>query len=953
MIEFTILGPIEALRDGALVDLGGRRQRALLALLIVRHGQVIDSERLIEELWSGAPPAGASITLRSYVSRLRRALGTTATIAGTSSGYRLTVEPDTIDGVRFEGLLQTAQEAVRRNERTRAATDFSAALALWRGRPFGDLSDEGLLHSEADRLEELREHAIEERIEVELSLGRAAELVDELTRLVSEHPYRERLWRQLMLALYRSERQADALAAYQRARTMLDEEMGLEPSEELQALQLAILRHDVPPASPPEARHNLPAPLTAFVGRAAELEELAGIVHGERLVTLTGVGGVGKTRLAIEVARRELGAGEFGDGIHLVDLSPVVEPTLVEAQLARVLEVREQGDRQLSELMAARLRDARVLLVLDNCEHLVDAVGGLAAELLASCPQLHVLATSRVLLGIAGEVAYAVPPLNTSPFESSGASEAAELFLARAGAANVHLLSDLDGDEQLTAAERICAELDGLPLAIELAAARARALSLDEIADRLADRFRFLVSWRRLTAARHQTLREAMDWSYDLLGPSEQSLLAGLSVFVGGFTLAAASEVCLGGDEDTALQLIEALVDASLVVPQQAAATTRYYLLETVRQYAAGRLDSGTAGETTRQRHADYFLAMAEAAWVPIRGEAQAATAARLAADQDNLRATLAWYAAREDRSKLLRVAEALWWFWWLHGDATEGRAWLSAALDESDDLDVGLRARAFQGAAGLAWARGDLDAAQRYAEAGRALYAGLEMLELPFGSTSGKLGESACVNTLGLIALDRGDLPSAKALFTQYLEISRSLTQDKWTAQSVAIAHHNLASVAVEENDLQLARTLYTQSLDDYLTAGEQEGSAMAELYLGLTEIYAGRAPAGAARLRRALLTYRRIGFLQYLVECLEGAALVAALRDDDSSAATLLAAAWTVRSRSGTSATGRLARTVTETTAGVEQRLGEVEFGRHWQAGAEMTLDEASQRAEAVLSA
>ncbi len=951
MIEFRILGPIEALRDGAPAQLGGRRQRVLLALLIVNRGRVVDSERLIEELWSGAPPAGAATTLRSYVSRLRHALGEAAPIVGSSSGYQLDADADAIDSVRFEAMVRDGEDALRRDAPADAAATLARALSLWRGRTFGDLADEGLLHAEAERLEELREHALEERIEADLELGRAAELVDELTGLVREHPYRERLWRQLMLALYRSERQADALATYQKARTMLDEEMGLEPSEELQALERAILRHEVPPPASFEARHNLPAPLTTFVGRGAELEELGAMVRNERLVTLTGVGGVGKTRLAIEVGRRAV--HEFEDGVFLVDLSTVVEASLVATGVARVLDVLEQGGQRLEDRLATSLGRARTLLVLDNCEHVASAVSALLDELLARCPYVHVLATSRVVLGVSGEVPYAVPPLSTRSPSATGMSEAVELFLARAGAASAHLRSAPASEAQRASAARICSELDGLPLAIELAAARARALSLEEIADRISDRFRFLVSWRRLTAARHQTLREAMDWSYDLLDADERSLLEGVSTFVGGFTLAAAADVCLSGNAEIGLQLIEALVDASLVAPEPAPTSTRYHLLETVRQYGAKRLDESGSSPSIRRRHADYFLAMAEEAWVPIRSGDQAATAARLAADQDNLRAALAWFAESDDRERLLRLAEALWWFWWLHGDAAEGSAWLDAALTNTDGLDEGLCARALQGAAGLAWARNDFDAAEQRAERARSLYAGMDTFMTPAGPSPGSLGEAVCLNTLGLIALHRDDLPAARRLFERYLELSELVPEDKWAAQNVAIGNHNLASVAFEQGDLERAAELYAKSLDTYMAAGDDEGAAMAELYLGMTEIYSGRPADGAVRLRRALATYRRVGFLQYLAECLEGAALIGAGRDEATSATAILAAAAAMRTRTGNSPTGRAARTISAAVENLQRALGEDEFRRLWQTGAAWTLDEACQRAEAVLTA
>ena len=370
------------------------------------------------------------------------------------------------------------------------------------------------------------------------------ELIDELEGLVGEYPYRERLWRQLMLALYRAERQADALAAYRRARAVLDEELGLEPGEELQRLEQAILRHEVPPARPPEERHNLPAAVSSFVGRERELADVDRLLRTCRLLTLSGVGGVGKTRLALEAASRAI--GESPDGVFLVDLSALTERASVDRQVSNVLDIREQPGASLAEQLLARLRDADMLIVLDNCEHLREACAELCGRLLGSCPRLRVLATSREALGVPGEVDYPVPPLPVPSSEADPdelrASEAVRLFMARASDVQPRLSA---APEAFATAARICRDLDGLPLAIELAAARAKAFSFEEIASRLDDRFQFLVSWRRLSPDRHRTLRAAMDWSYELLSDEERTLLGRLSVFAGGFTLTAAAAVCL------------------------------------------------------------------------------------------------------------------------------------------------------------------------------------------------------------------------------------------------------------------------------------------------------------------------------------------------------------------------------------------------------------------------
>lgn len=603
-IEFRLLGPAEAVRSGSVLPLGGPRQRALLALLLLEAGRPVAADRLVEELWQGRPPAGAATTLRSYVSRLRTVLDADAPLIATAAGYALEVAPETIDSHRFERLTKEGQEALAHRRARRAAGALREALQLWRGPAFDGLADDGALRVEAERLDRLRLNALELRIEADLALGASIELVEEIEGLVREHPYRERLWRQLMLALYRAERQMDALAAYGRARALLDD-LGLEPSGELRGLERSILLHEVPPTQVMGQRHNLPALLTTFVGRETELADVDRLLEEARLVTLTGVGGTGKTRLALEAAARAV--ADCPDGVFLIDFSGLADPAFVTTQVAGVLGVGEHMDASLVDRLSAHLHDADVLLVLDNCEHVRGPCGELVHALLAACPRIRVLATSREPLGVPGEIDYHVPPLALpradAPVDELRSCDAVRLFLARAHESRPRLADD---GEVLSIAGRICRDLDGLPLAIELAAARAKALSLEEIASRLADRLRFLVSWRRLATARHRTLREAMDWSYELLSEEERIVLARLSVFADGFTLSAVAGVCVDGDDARAVDLVARLVDASLVVTDERDGEMRYRLLDTVRQYAAERLAASGEAVVVQGRHADW-----------------------------------------------------------------------------------------------------------------------------------------------------------------------------------------------------------------------------------------------------------------------------------------------------------------------------------------------------------
>jgi predicted ATPase/DNA-binding SARP family transcriptional activator len=669
VLELRFLGPVQAMRAGRDVPLGGPRQRAVLALLAVDAGRVVPAGRLVEELWRGRPPLGAAKTLRSYVSRLRSALAPEVPVVARGGGYALGADAGQLDMARFERLVAEGRAALGGGEAVAAGNRFREALALWRGPAFADVAEVEPLAREGTRLEELRLVAVEGRLEADLAVGLHAEVAGELEGLVGEHPLRERLWRLLMLALYRGGRQADALAAYRRARAVLAGELGLEPGQELRELEQAILRQQVPPVASNRERHNLPAQLTSFLGREQELAELGKLVGEARLVTLTGAGGAGKTRLAVEFAAGVV--ERFADGVWLAELAGISDPGLVAPQVMEALGVRQAGDVPVIEALRWRLRSAELLLVLDNCEHLLDACAQLAGVLLSSSPGLRVLATSREPLGVLGEAACPVPPLalpsdDADPVVIAG-TPAVRLFLDRGASARPGV--GLAG-APVAVIGRICRELDGLPLAIELAAARTSTLSVEEVGAHLADKFRFLVYRRPVADPRHRALKAAIDWSYELLPATEQRVFRQLSVFAGDFGLEQAAQVCCAGDEATAFDLVDALASKSLAVADTAGGQTRYRLLETIRQYAAGRLaETGNDGPA-RRRHAEAFLALAE----------RERDLAVLAREQDNFRAALSWSLAQGSGTGP-RLALALGGFWVARGFLQEGQDWLERAL--------------------------------------------------------------------------------------------------------------------------------------------------------------------------------------------------------------------------------------------------------------------------------
>jgi len=755
--EVRLLGPVQAVRAGKQLALGGPMQRAILAMLLVEAGRVVPAGRMIEQLWRGRPPGGASITLRAYVSRLRRVLEPEALLSAQADGYILSLAPQQLDSAEFERLAGAGQAAASAGMAAMAADRFGQALRLWRGEAFAGVAEADMLMLAARRLEELRLTALEGRVDAELALNRHGELVGELEQLVARYPVRERFWCQLVLALYWGGRQSDALAACRRARAMLSHELGLEPGPELDSLEDAVLRHEVP-RPPAPLRHNLPAALTSFLGRGPDIAAVSLMLARARMVTLTGPGGVGKTRLAIESATRMV--EDYRDGVWMADLAGIARPDLVAVQVMAALGVRQSGDVPVLEALRFRLRGADLLLVLDNCEHMLEACAELAAELLRAAPQLRVLTTSRETLGIPGEVAFPVPPLKVPP-EGAGEqaladSPAVRLFLERAPAARSRVA------EPMEMVARICRSLDGLPLAIELAAARASVLSVPEIQARLADRFRFLAYRRPVPGSRHQALKAAIDWSYELLSETEARVFRELSVFAGSFSLAQVAAVCCDADEAAALDLVDRLTAKSMVVTETAAGVTRYRLLETLRQYAAELLaDSGEA-RLVRKRHAVVFADVAR----------RQPSDTVLAREQDNFRAALDWSlgsnAGLGDATGP-QLALALGEFWRGHGYFQEAQHWLERALD-THIADARLRAWLHWLLGAVRYQSGDLDRARALLAAGsllasaageEALRARIQVLLAEIGFLQGATGGAALaeIENAAAILESEGDL--------------------------------------------------------------------------------------------------------------------------------------------------------------------------------------------------
>ncbi|MFC5829582.1 BTAD domain-containing putative transcriptional regulator [Nonomuraea insulae] len=691
-MRFGVLGPLTvATGDGRPVRVSETKVRALLADLLVHEGRPVSADRLIDDLWGQDLPGNPANALQAKVSQLRRAIGRDR-VTYEAAGYRLRLDGDEVDADQFMNLVERAGSVA--DPRARAAV-LGQALAIWRGPAYADFADEHFVRAAAERLAEQRLTALEEQTSARLEAGEHTALAGELAELVARHPLRERLRGVQLRALYAASRQSEALASYEELRRRLAEELGLDPGPELAALHQAILRQD--PSLAPEAvvRSNLPAPLTGLIGRDAALTELDTLIGGARLVTLIGPGGVGKTRLAIEAAAR-LATEDVPDGVWLVELAAQRGgPDELAQVVAATLGIRDdaparRGLASSVERLVTALRERRTLLVLDNCEHVVEAAAGLAELLLRAAPGLRVLATSREPLGLAGEALHLVEPL---PQDA-----AVRLFTERATAAAPGFRLDAGAPEVRAAVTEICRRLDGIPLALELAATRVRGLGVRELAARLEDRFRILTTGQRGAPARQQTLRAVIDWSWDLLTAPERAVLARLAVHRDGCTLEAAEAVCAGhtvAPEDV-LDLLTRLVDRSLVAMVEGPAGTRYRLLESVAAYAMERLRASDDLDDARERHLRHYLDLAERAEPHLRGAGQRAWLGRLDAEAANLRAALEKaiphahpsHAAPPEEAiphahpgRAVRLAAALSWWWLLRGRLGEGYRALSSVL--------------------------------------------------------------------------------------------------------------------------------------------------------------------------------------------------------------------------------------------------------------------------------
>ena len=1086
-MRFGILGPLEVADDGGRkLELGGHRQRSVLAILLLHANEAVSPDRLMEDLWSGRPPASAATSLQAHISRLRRALGEDQRIVTTGGGYMIRVTDGEFDRERFDRLIEEGAAAISTSNWRLASRTLGDALSMWRGSALSDFQYDSFAQAEIARLDELHVGAVEQRIEAELALGREAQVVGDLERLVREHPYRDRLRGQLMLALYRTGRQADALAAYQSARRALVEELGIDPSAELRELEQAILRHDPSLSTPAGAawtddadpaalpagtvtflftdiegsirllgelgseryseelgRHgqlirravtthggsvfgtegdalfvafarvsdaldtasevqaglgdgpvrvrigihtgepllvdgnyvgldvhkaaricgvahggqvvvsqatrdlaglelrdlgshrlkdfaaperlfqlgagdfpplrtvratNLPVPLTPFLGRVDELAAVTALLQdaGARLVTLTGAGGSGKTRLALQAAHAC--AEKYPGGVWFVGFADITDPGLIAPAICQAIGIGEQPNLTPAQRLERYLSDREPLLVLDNLEQLLSGVGVLG-ELLARCLGVRMLATSREPLHLAGEQQYEVPELDRE--------DAIELFSARAAAVAPGVSVERD------VAGAICERLDRLPLAIELAAARAKVLPPADIAARLERRLPVLASGPRDAPRRQQTLRATIDWSHGLLAEEEQRLFARLSVFAGGCTLEAAETVC-----QAELDTLEALVDRSLLRSRGG----RYWMLQTLREYALDKLARSGEEDDVRRRHAQWFVELLASHGLDKTADVDTGRLRMLLEEErENIRAALEWGEQAGKAETVARLAASLTRLWTDEGRLSEADRWLTVARARSAEYPPALQAQLLAAACKLAARTGARHEWADLCEQSLAVYREL--------GDAGGIIRSMDLRAQAALAL--GDVPGARVMMEQALQLAREHQDTGWLPNILS----NLADIATAEGNLDQARALCEEALSSG-TSASLATDLIVPLQLNLAHVanrerrYADAAKLGQEALNGGLA----IRYLQFAASAALCLAWSLAELQQPERAAWLLGAATGFHRRTGTAI--QWSETAAEHAArdALDRQLDERTLNALLDEGRTMTLEQAA---------
>lgn len=891
-VRICLTGRVRVDADGAPSDGGlGRLGALALAYLATERHRPASHDELAEVLWGDELPGSWQTSLRGIISRLRAVfaaagLAPIAVLTSSHGCYQLHLPDDAV--VDVEAAMASVEEAEEqlREGRPEVAIEAATAAADVAAAQFAPGARGLWAEKRQTELRDLHVRALDVLAEACSVSGRYQAAVRAAEEAVTLEPLREPAYRRLMGVHAAAGNRGEALGAYERCRRVLAEELGVTPSASTESLYLSLIQDEAPPHEaaagsrrPDAPRSRLPA--TSFVGGEERVGQVKRLLDGSRLVTLTGPGGAGKSRLALEAAT-EL-AGSYPGGVHLAELAALSDPDLLPQHLLSASGLPEEAGRAAERTLADHLGGQARLLVLDNCEHLVGACAELADLLLRCCPDLRVLATSREVLGVHGETRWPVPALSTPDaatiaLDGVVTTEAARLFLDRARSARPGF--DVDEADALALAQ-LCRRLDGLPLALELAAGRAGVLSLAEMAARLDDRFGLLAAGPRQAPPRHRSLRAALDWSHESLSEKQRALFARLSVFWAGLTIDAAEWVGTGTgtvEAGDVLELLADLVDRSLITVEHRGGTTRYRMLETVRQYGRERLaEAPEQLEDALTLHLEWATHLAEAAGARLTGPEQGDWLRRLDDAHDDLQAGLRWALAATGPpspgpSMALRLAAALGRYWELRGQLGQGRQWLETALGQVTQAPPLLRARALTAAAILAQGQGDYDQA-------RSLY----QEALVICRAAGDRGAMATVlHGLGNVAALQGDLGEARGLYEETLAVARQLGDDGAVAASLT----NIGAVAHNQGDLHTARYYFEQSLELVRRQGDQDRTALVVGNLGYLAFQEGDYPAARSLYEESLSARRDLGDAQGTVSALCNLGYLALVEGDHDEA-------------------------------------------------------------------
>ncbi len=950
LLRLYLFGSLRLERNGRAIHLPTRKVEALLAYLVL-HPEPPAREKLAALFWGDVLDARARRSLRVALTTIRKQLGENLLFSDRESVQINRAYPCWVDALEFDKILEgRSPNADRDTHDSSAMLDLQSAIDLYRGDLLSEFYDDWIVPA--------REHYRLRYLDALLQLTRQLRARGEYERaiafaqqvLASDNTH-ERAHQNLMFCYLATGNRSAALKQYEECERILRDELAVAPTAETKALFEWIRQAPSQPQAHDALPTNLPIPLTSFIGRAQEMSAIKQFISKTRLLTLTGTGGSGKTRLAIQVATDLLDV--FKDGVWWVDLAALSNPLLVPKAVATALGIREVPNTPLVETLAQQLHARHLLLVLDNCEHLVGACAPLAETLLRGSAPLKILATSRELFRITGEMAWPVPMLSLPDrqrlfsIKQLMEFEGMRLFVERASAINpAFALTEQNAPSVVS----ICQRLDGIPLAIELAAARIKLLSAEQIAARLDDRFNLLTAGSRTALPRHQTLRATLDWSYGLLAEAEQVLLRRLAVFAGGCTLEAAEAICkdeertvhIGDSADVhpssfrlhpseVLEWLSHLIDKSLVVAEQQGAVTRCRMLETIREYALEKLRASGEEAMLRKAHRDGCMQLAERAESELIGPQQQEWLERLELEHNNMRAALQWSLAGHDAEAGLRLAAALFRFWYIHSQHnSEGRRWLERALEATrhNPTPSAARAKALRGLAGLALIQGDYPSA-------RAVYD--EALDL-FQTLGDKTYTAITLSNIGNLALMQEDYAAARA----FLEDSLDMHHELGNRFYVGYCLWSLAHVARAAGDYARSRAYSAEALEIFRTFGNKQYAAHALNALGHVAFLEGEYRAARAYVAEALLLLQEVADQAGICEGLDAFAAIEAALETPERAARLLGAAEALREAIGIHA--RIFRAIYEyAIAAVRAALSAAEMAQTWAEGRAMTVEQA----------